>query len=50
MFFFYYTGRSALHAAAFAGSVFAAHALVRAGADISATTKDKKTPLVLAVR
>jgi ankyrin repeat protein len=47
---FFFTGRSALHAAAFAGSVFAAHALIRAGADISATTRDKKTPLVLAVR
>jgi len=42
-------GRTALHAAAFAGSVFAANVLIRAGADISATTKEKKTPLLLAV-
>ena len=42
-------GRTALHAAAFAGSVYAANALIRAGADMSATTREKKTPLLLAV-
>ena len=42
-------GRTALHNAAIRGSVYAAHVLILHGADISATTLEKKTALLLAV-